>query len=157
MLHVGPTACPGSISSLSPSHLAAGRPWTLCQQDLALWWLRVRPGIAARAAFEPSHNWEALAVPGQGWGREGALHRAGVSRQDSPEGPALPCSQVDPCTELPAQPVLGHQKSHWRRWLVRCQQTQAWGCRGTGLRYCQHRGAASWKGQEQQPLYEKQP
>lgn len=36
VLHVGPTACPGSTRSLSPSHLAVGRPWTLCQQDLTL-------------------------------------------------------------------------------------------------------------------------
>lgn len=38
-----------------------------------------------------------------------------------------------------------------------CQQTQPWSCRGTG-RYCQHHGAAGWKGwqhQEQELLYEK--
>lgn len=74
----GPRCCaacgthcpPGSIRSLSPSHLAVGRPWTLCQQDLTPWWLRARPGSAA---FEPSHNWEAPAAPGQDWGN-GELH-----------------------------------------------------------------------------------
>lgn len=63
-----------------------------------------------------------------------------------PPGPALPRSRPDQRAQLPAQPVLGHQKSHRRRRLVPCQQTQPLGPQAAAGRYHQRCGALSWKG-----------